>query len=93
MSSTQRPSAAKPAPQVPDGIRRTEGVAGGDACVRDTRIAVWTLVRLKRLGRTDEQLVEDFPGLTPADLDAAWAYFRQHSGEIDDAIAAEAQED
>lgn len=76
----------------PPGIRKTPGVVGGDARVRDTRIPVWTLVELKKQGRTEEQLLADFPGLTQEDLDAAWDYYRDHTVEIEDAIAAEAGE-
>jgi uncharacterized protein (DUF433 family) len=73
-------------------ISQTPGVVGGDACIRDTRIPVWTLVQLKKLGRTEEDLVADFPGLTGLDLKAAWDYYRAHSLEIDQAIAAEEAE-
>ena len=31
-------------------IQKTPGVIGGDACIRNTRIAVWMLVEAKRLG-------------------------------------------
>ena len=68
-------------------IRKTPGVAGGSACVRDTRIAVWTLWRLRELGRTDAQLLEDYPSLTAQDLSAAWDYARRNADEIRDAIA------
>ena len=74
-------------------IRKTPGVVGGDARVRDTRIPIWTLVELRKQGRTEQQLVEDFPGLTRDDLHAAWEYYRSHTAEIDEAIAAEARED
>jgi uncharacterized protein (DUF433 family) len=78
----------------PEGlIRHTAGVVGGDACVRDTRIPVWTLVQLKKLGRNEEQVLADFPGLRHEDLDAVWAYYRDHTDEIEGAIAAEAAED
>jgi uncharacterized protein (DUF433 family) len=76
-----------------DAIRRTEGVVGGDARVRNTRIPVWTLVQFKKLGRTGSQLLDDFPGLTREDLDAAWQYYRDHTDEIEQAIASEAAED
>ena len=69
-------------------IRKTPGVIGGDACVRNTRIAVWMLVESKRLGRTDAQLLADHPGLSQDDLNAAWAYFAAHPDEIDAAIRA-----
>ncbi len=72
-------------------IRHTDGVVGGDACVRDTRIPVWTLVQLKKLGRTEAELRTDFPGLTQDDLDAVWAYYRDHMDEIENAIATAAE--
>ena len=52
-------------------IRRTPGVMGGDACVRDTRIAVWLLVQFKQSGFSDERIFANYPGLTNADLIAA----------------------
>ena len=74
-------------------IRKRPDVLGGDACIRNTRISVSVLVELKSQGRTDEQLLGDFPGLTQADLDTAWAYYREHTDEIDDSIKAEAGEE
>ncbi|QOV92466.1 DUF433 domain-containing protein [Humisphaera borealis] len=82
----------QPATPVASAIRKTPGVAGGDACIRNTRIAVWTLVQLKKLGRTEAQLLADFQGLTRDDLDAAWTYYRDHTSEIEEAILAEARE-
>ena len=61
--------------------------------LRDMRIPVWTLVQLKKLGRTEAELRADFPGLTQDDLDAVWAYYRDHTDEIENVIAAEARED
>jgi uncharacterized protein (DUF433 family) len=34
----------------------------------------------------DAELLEAYPGLTQQDLDAAWAYYRDHTAEIEDAI-------
>lgn len=67
-------------------IRKTPGVMGGAACVRATRIPVWVLVGYRQLGVTDERLLEFYPALTPADLEAAWAYHRDHPAEIEDAV-------
>jgi uncharacterized protein (DUF433 family) len=69
-----------------DVIRKTPGVMGGEACVRATRVPVWVLVGYRKLGTTDERLLEFYPTLTPADLTAAWAYYRDHAAEIEDAI-------
>jgi uncharacterized protein (DUF433 family) len=74
-------------------ISRTSGVNGGDACVRDTRIPVWTLVQLQKLGRTEKQLLQDFPSLTAADIDAVWDYYRAHPAEIDATIERQEREE
>lgn len=66
-------------------IRSTPDVMGGDACIRSTRIPVWTLVAYKRDGLTDAQLLEAFPSLNVADLTAAWDYNAAHG----DAVEAE----
>jgi len=79
-------------PAVTQPIQKTPGVCGGNACVRDTRIPVWTLQRLRELGRSDSQLLEDFPTITAADLSAAWEYVRHNGPEIRDAIARQGRD-
>ena len=59
---------------------------GGDACVRDTRITVWGLAAQRRLGASDDAILHAIPGLTPADLEAAWEYAAANREEIDRAI-------
>jgi uncharacterized protein (DUF433 family) len=59
---------------------------GGDACIRETRIPVWVLVNFRRLGGSDSDLLRDYPSLTLADLEAAWAYSATHAEEIERAI-------
>lgn len=64
-------------------IAKTPGKCGGRACVRDTRVPVWSLVVAQRLGASDRELLKYFvTPLTPADVEAAWTYFRQHADEI-----------
>jgi type III restriction enzyme len=59
-------------------VQKTPGVCGGRACIRDTRITVWGLVNSRRLGLADEQILANIGGLTPADLQAVWDYYREH---------------
>jgi type III restriction enzyme len=61
-------------------------VCGGDACIRDTRITVWGLVEWRQLGLSDEEVLQRVPGLTPADLEAAWEYYGRNREEIEQAI-------
>lgn len=71
-------------------IVKTQGVCGGNACVANTRIPVWTLQQLRRLGSTDQKLLEEFPSLSAEDLSAAWDYVNAHAQEIEQAIEQQA---
>ncbi|BAU08314.1 DUF433 domain-containing protein [Fischerella thermalis CCMEE 5330] len=68
-------------------IQKTPGVCGGNARIRDTRITVWTLVSFRQQGASEEELLRNYPGLTPQDLEAAWSYYQEHLQEIDQLIA------
>lgn len=67
-------------------LRKTPDVVGGAACIRRSRIAVYDLVEWRQLGRTDVDLLNDYPTLTQEDLNAAWAYYADHRDEIDTEI-------
>jgi uncharacterized protein (DUF433 family) len=67
-------------------IQKTADVCGGDACIRDTRITVWGLVEWKKLGLTDPEITSRIQGLTEADLQAAWDYYKKNTEEIEQAI-------
>lgn len=67
-------------------IAKNREVNGGDACVRHTTITVWSLVKDKRSGLSDQQIKAKVPGLTDADLDCAWAYAVGHAEEIKAAL-------
>lgn len=72
-----------------DLIRKTPGVCGGDACVRNLRLPVWLLVEMRRAGVSDADILVQYEAmLAQADLDAAWAYAEQHPEEIASALAA-----
>lgn len=68
------------------GITKTPGVMGGDACIANTRLPVWLFVSLRRQGATDAELFNAYPQLTAADLVNVWAYAEAHSGEIETAL-------
>ena len=67
-------------------IERTPDVCGGDARIAGRRITVWQLVEGRRLGMTDADLLEAYPGLEAADLEAAWEYARRNSLEVERSI-------
>jgi uncharacterized protein (DUF433 family) len=70
------------------GITKTPGVVGGDACIRNIRIPVWSLVQYRQMGANDDRILEAYPQLTATDLANAWAYAEAFPDEIAEAIAA-----
>lgn len=74
-------------------VQKTAGVCGGHARVRNTRIAVWTLISLAHQGMDDATLVKDFPGLTYFDLLAARLYYQANRLEIDSLVASHHSEE
>lgn len=69
------------------GVDSQPGVCGGEPCIVRTRIPVWLLERLRRLGTTEQALLAAYPTLRAEDLVNAWAYARSHSADIDRQIA------
>jgi uncharacterized protein (DUF433 family) len=73
-------------------IKKNPHICGGNARIRNTRIPVWSLVSFRQQGASDEYLLRNYPGLTSADLEAAWSYYNQHREEIDQIIADDEDE-
>ncbi len=68
------------------GIESNPAVCGGEPCIVHTRIPVWLLVQLQRLGMSEAELLGNYPSLHAEDLANAWAYARQHREEIEQQI-------
>ena len=49
----------------------------GKPVIRGTRIAVSLVLELKAAGWSDEQLVANYPGITPDDIRACLAYAKE----------------
>ncbi len=65
------------------GVETHPDVAGGEPCIRGTRIPVWVLVQAKKLGASEADLLRSYPDLRAEDLVHAWAYHRLHPDEIE----------
>jgi uncharacterized protein (DUF433 family) len=76
-----------------EGIEKNEGVMGGVACIRRTRIPVWLLYRARQLGMSEGDLLKSYPGLTAEDLVNAWNYAELHINEIESQIETNERED
>jgi len=70
------------------GIDSQAHICGGSARIIRTRIPVWLLEALRRDGRSEAELLADYPSLTAEDLANAWHYARSEREEMDREIAA-----
>jgi uncharacterized protein (DUF433 family) len=61
----------------------------GQPVVANTRIRVATILTCYRQGMGVEEIVQQYPGLKPADVHDALAYAYDHLAEIEAAIAAD----
>lgn len=57
-----------------DIITLQPGKRGGKACIRGLRITVQDVLSWLAAGMTPEQIVADYPELTPQDVQAVLAY-------------------
>jgi uncharacterized protein (DUF433 family) len=74
------------------GIHKTSGVMGGEACIQETRIPVWLLVSYRQLGLSEAKLLDNYLTLTANDLVNAWSYASAYPEEIHRAIAQQDEE-
>jgi uncharacterized protein (DUF433 family) len=65
-------------------ITKTPGVCGGRACIAGHRIRVMDVVLMHgEGGMSPADIVEQFPGITLADVYAALAYYHDNKAEIE----------
>ena len=73
-------------------ITKDPSVRQGQACVDDSGIAVVDLVRIKRRGLTEREILERHSSFTnPAQVYAAFLYDYDHQEEVDVFLLAEEQ--
>jgi uncharacterized protein (DUF433 family) len=70
-------------------IEKDPARCGGQPVVAGTRVRVAAVLASYRLGMTVEEIVQQYPGLRPADVHDALAYAYDHVGEIDADLAAD----
>ena len=70
-------------------IQKHPDICSGYARIRNTRIPVWSLVSFYQQGANEQELLENYPDLTPNDLTAAWLYYQKNPTEIDQIINQE----
>lgn len=73
-------------------IEKVPGRCGGRAVIAGTRIRASLILGWYRMGMTVEEIVQQYPHLRPADVHDALAYAYDHPVEMEEEIAANAEE-
>jgi uncharacterized protein (DUF433 family) len=63
------------------------GVQGGRPVIRGTRFPVSSIVQNHRRGLTMDEILKEFPHLTPAQIFDALSYYYDHQDDLDREIA------
>lgn len=67
-------------------VERKKTTCGGRPVIRGTRFPVSSIVWNHKLGLTIEEMLREFPFLTPAQVHDALSYYYDHQAEIEDEI-------
>src|SRR5262245_32561699 len=75
---------------IADHIEIVEGAGGPKARIRGSRVRVLDItIWHEKLGMTPDEIVNDIPTITLADVHAALAYYWDHRDDIEQRIAEE----
>jgi uncharacterized protein (DUF433 family) len=69
-------------------VVRIPGACGGRPIVRGSRIAVWHIARLFRLGHTPTDIAQEFSHLPLTGIYDAVSYYLDHQADVDEDLAA-----
>ncbi len=74
-------------------ISRKKGVCGGRSVINGTRIPVWSIIKWYKLGMPVEDIIREFPQLTPSQIHDAFSYYYDNQDEIEKDIVENEDED
>ena len=60
-----------------------KGVCGGRSIIEGTRIPVWSIIRWYKVGMSVEEIMREFPQLTPSQVHDAFSYYYDNQKEIE----------
>ena len=68
-------------------ITRRKNICGGRSVVAGTRIPVWSLIKWYKMGMTVEDIIREFPQLSPAQVHDAFSYYYDNMHEVERDVA------
>ena len=68
-------------------ISKQKGVCGGRNVIEGTRIPVWSIIKWYKVGMSVEDVIREFPQLTPSQIHDAFSYYYDNQEEVEKDIA------
>ncbi len=68
-------------------VSSKKGVCGGRSIIKGTRIPVWSIIKWYKLGLSVEEIMREFPQLTPAQIHDAFSFYYDNPEEIEKDVA------
>ena len=62
-------------------------ICSGKPIIKNTRIPVWSIIKWYKLGFSIEEILREFPQLTPAQVHDAFSYYYDNKESIENEIA------
>ena len=64
-----------------------KGICDGRSIIEGTRIPVWSIIKWYKLGMSIEDIIREFPQLTPSQIHDAFSYYYDNQEDIEKDIA------
>lgn len=64
-------------------ISKQKCVCGGKSVIEGTRIPVWSIIKWYKVGMPVEDIIREFPQLTPSQIHDAFSYYYDNQEEIE----------
>lgn len=64
-------------------ISRHKDVCGSRSIITGTRMPVWSIIKWYKLGMSIEDIIREFPQLTPSQVHDAFSYYYDNQKEIE----------
>lgn len=68
-------------------ISKQKGVCGGRTVIEGTRIPIWSIIKWYKVGMSVEDIIREFPQLTPSQIHDAFSYYYDNQEEVEKDIA------
>lgn len=64
-------------------ISKQKGVCGGRTVIEGTRIPIWSIIKCYKVGMSVEDIIREFPQLTPSQIHDAFSYYYDNQEEVE----------